>query len=255
MPSELCFLPSHPLPTTPSRCEYFSFVWIKRPFERTDTRHALFHCDKAVTFPAGHSWHEKGLFVPFLQEQQELLSLAAECCIHRSGKTPPAWISPLPLLQKKRNSKVCEITGWILTNQSANDKESTLSTPHLSRFHLAHILQKRAVALWAVSYLSSKEPEITFFSIGWVGGRNVYFSKGTCKRRPSPYSWLSWSWQALGRWRHSLRVPRCEGSHPSLHPAMPWAEFQTSAVASLLSTGSVIGEKHESGEEEDQKLV
>lgn len=117
MPSELCFLPSHPLPTTPSRCEYFSFVWIKRPFERTDTRHALFHCDKAVTFPAGHSWHEKGLFVPFLQEQQELLSLAAECCIHRSGKTPPAWISPLPLLQKKGKAKyVKSLVGFWQTN-------------------------------------------------------------------------------------------------------------------------------------------
>lgn len=31
------------------------FLLFKRPFERTDTRHALFFCDKAVTFPAGHS--------------------------------------------------------------------------------------------------------------------------------------------------------------------------------------------------------
>lgn len=111
LPSELRFLHSRPLPTTPSRCEYFSFVWIKRPFERTDTRHALFFCDKAVTFPAGHSWHERDLFVLFLQEQQELLSLAAECWIHRFGKH--LLLGPLcptsPFKGKKKGRKYVKL--------------------------------------------------------------------------------------------------------------------------------------------------
>lgn len=119
------------------------------------------------------------MFVLFLQEQQELLSLAAECCIHRFGKTPPAWppLPHLPFKKKKKKRKICEIAVWILTNLSASDKESTLSTPHLSHFHLMHILQKRAMVLLVVSHLSSKELKITFLSIVCVEGRNTCFSK------------------------------------------------------------------------------
>lgn len=175
LPSELCFLHSCPLPMTPSRCEYFSFVWIKRPFERTDTRHALFFCDKAVTLPAGHSWHERDLFVLFYMNSRNFWAWLLN--VELTGLENTSWLAPsAPHLlseKKKKRRKYVKLQSAFWQTSLQVIKYFIHSTAVLL-LSCAYTLEKRSGTIWC---FLPKFKGSQFLCMVCVGGRNTSISK------------------------------------------------------------------------------